>query len=192
MPGKINIITDNYYFFVGLKAYLHAEGRVINQMALNELKNTSASSFGKEDVLVFYMLSSISEMSFLIAVAKFPGKIIFLPTAMKIKFNLSVERHIALVEDADVDTVFNELVKIVGGELPVATSLQDSLTRREKAVLLSMIDGMNMQAIGLSLRISTKTVYTHRRNALHKLGVRNLFQACPIKTSVLNAAIFSG
>ncbi|MBP1000144.1 helix-turn-helix domain-containing protein [Serratia fonticola] len=192
MPGKINIITDNYYFFVGLKAYLHAEGRVINQMALNELKNTSASSFGKEDVLVFYMLNSISEMSFLIAVAKFPGKIIFLPTAMKIKFNLSVERHIALAEDADVDAVFNELVNIVGGELPVATFLHDSLTRREKAVLLSMIDGMNMQAIGLSLRISTKTVYTHRRNALHKLGVRNLFQACPIKTSVLNAAIFSG
>ncbi|MFT2797595.1 MULTISPECIES: helix-turn-helix domain-containing protein [unclassified Serratia (in: enterobacteria)] len=192
MPGKINIITDNYYFFVGLKAYLHAEGRVINQMALNELKNTSASSFGKEDVLVFYMLNSISEMSFLIAVAKFPGKIIFLPTAMKIKFNLSVERHIALAEDADVDAVFNELVNIVGGELPVATFLHDSLTRREKAVLLSMIDGMNMQAIGLSLRISTKTVYTHRRNALHKLGVRNLFQACPIKTSVLNSAIFAG
>ncbi|UAN63928.1 helix-turn-helix transcriptional regulator [Serratia sp. JSRIV006] len=192
MPGKINIITDNYYFFVGLKAYLHAEGRVINQMALNELKNTSASSFGKEDVLVFYMLNSISEMSFLIAVAKFPGKIIFLPTAMKIKFNLSVERHIALAEDADVDAVFNELVNIVGGELPVATFLHDSLTRREKAVLLSMIDGMNMQAIGLSLRISTKTVYTHRRNALHKLGVRNLFQACPIKTSVLNSSIFTG
>ncbi|RDL14298.1 helix-turn-helix domain-containing protein [Serratia fonticola] len=192
MPGKINIITDNYYFFVGLKAYLHAEGRVINQMALNELKNTSASSFGKEDVLVFYMLNSISEMSFLIAVAKFPGKIIFLPTAMKIKFNLSVERHIALAEDAEVDAVFNELVNIVGGELPVATFLHDSLTRREKAVLLSMIDGMNMQAIGLSLRISTKTVYTHRRNALHKLGVRNLFQACPIKTSVLNSAIFAG
>ncbi|UAN46859.1 helix-turn-helix transcriptional regulator [Serratia sp. JSRIV001] len=192
MPGKINIITDNYYFFVGLKAYLHAEGRVINQMALNELKNTSASSFGKEDVLVFYMLNSISEMSFLIAVAKFPGKIIFLPTAMKIKFNLSVERHIALAEDADVDAVFNELVNIVGGELPVATFLQDSLTRREKAVLLSMIDGMNMQAIGHSLRISTKTVYTHRRNALQKLGVRNLFQACPIKPNVLNSAIFSG
>ncbi|WP_411755300.1 helix-turn-helix transcriptional regulator [Serratia sp. (in: enterobacteria)] len=192
MPGNINIITDNYYFFAGLKAYLHAEGRVINQMSLNELKNTSASGFGKEDVLVFYMLNSISEMSFLIAVAKFPGKIIFLPTAMKIKFNLSCERHIALAEDADEDAVFNELVKIVGGELPVASFLQESLTRREKAVLLSMIDGMNMQAIGHSLSISTKTVYTHRRNALHKLGVRNLFQACPINTSVLNSAIFAG
>lgn len=192
MPGKINIITDNYYFFVGLKAYLHAEGRVINLMSLNELKNTNTTGFGKEDVLVFHMLNSISEMSFLIAVAKFPGKVIFLPSEMKIKFNLDFGRHIALAEDTDEGAVFNELVKIVGGELPVATFLQDSLTRREKAVLLSMIDGMNMQAIGHSLRISTKTVYTHRRNALQKLGVRNLFQACPIKTSVLNSAIFSG
>lgn len=124
MPGKINIITDNYYFFVGLKAYLHAEGRVINQMALNELKNTSTTSFGKEDVLVFHMLNSISEMSFLIAVAKFPGKVIFLPREMKIKFNLDFGRHIAFAEDADVDAVFNELVKIVGGELPVATFLR--------------------------------------------------------------------
>jgi hypothetical protein len=26
IPGNINITTDNSYFFVGLKAYLHAEG----------------------------------------------------------------------------------------------------------------------------------------------------------------------
>ncbi|ERK13397.1 helix-turn-helix domain-containing protein [Serratia fonticola] len=158
-------------------------------MALNELKNTSVSSFGKEDVLVFHMLNSMNEMSFLIAVAKFPGKIIFLPR--EIKVSLDFERHSAFTKNADVDAVFNELVKIVGGELPVATFIQDTLTRREKAVLLSMIDGMNMQAIGHSLRISTKTVYTHRRNALQKLGVRNLFQACPIKTSILNSVIFS-
>ncbi|WP_431223673.1 helix-turn-helix domain-containing protein [Serratia sp. L9] len=104
--------------------------------------------------------------------------------------NLDFERHIASKEDTD--GAFKELVKILGGEPPVVTSLQDSLTSREKAVLLSMIDGMNMRAIGHSLRISTKTVYTHRRNALHKLGVRNLFQACPIKTSVLDSAIFNG
>ncbi|CAM4097480.1 helix-turn-helix transcriptional regulator [Serratia silvae] len=189
MSGNINIITDNYYFFVGLKAYLHAEGRVINLMSINELKNTSFSSFGKKDVLVFHILNSMSAMSFLITVAKFPGKVIFLPREMKIKFNLDFERHSASEEDADA--VFKALVKILGGEPSVATFPQDSLTGREKAVLLYMIDGMNMQAIGHSLRISTKTVYTHRRNALHKLGVRNLFQACPINTSVLNSAIFA-
>ncbi|VTR42730.1 Uncharacterised protein [Serratia fonticola] len=48
MPGKINIITDNYYFFVGLNAYLHAEGRVINLMSLNELKNTSTTVLAKK------------------------------------------------------------------------------------------------------------------------------------------------
>ncbi|WP_431223674.1 hypothetical protein ACQ86O_00315 [Serratia sp. L9] len=77
MSGIINIITDNCYFFVGLKAYLQAEGRVINQMSLNELKSTSLSSFGKEDVLVFHMSNSMKKMSFLISVAKFPGKFIF-------------------------------------------------------------------------------------------------------------------
>jgi len=192
MTVNINVITDNHYFFIGLEAYLYAEGRVINLMSLNELKNTSAGGFGKEDVLVFHMLNSMNEMSFLIYAAKFPGKIIFLPREMKFKFNLGLERDITPEVDADVDAVLNELGKILDGEPRVATFLQDSLTRREKAVLLSMIDGMNMQAIGHSLRISTKTVYTHRRNALHKLGVRNLFQACPIKTSVLNSAIFSG
>jgi DNA-binding CsgD family transcriptional regulator len=161
-------------------------------MSLNELKNTSTTNFCKEDVLVFHMLNSMSEMSFLIAVAKFPGKVIFLPSEMKIKFNLDFEHHIAPAEDVGVDVVFKELVKILGWEPPVASFRQDSLTRREKAVLLHMIDGMNMQAIGHSLRISTKTVYTHRRNALHKLGARNLFEACPIKPSVLDSAIFAG
>jgi DNA-binding CsgD family transcriptional regulator len=192
MTVNVNIITDNNYFFVGLEAYLHAEGRMISLMSLDELKNTSAGGFGKEDVLVFHMLNSMSEMSFLICVARFPGKIIFLPRGMKFKFDLELERNLTPEVDADAGTVFNELVKILDGKPRVTTFLQESLTRREKAVLLSMIDGMNMQAIGHSLRISTKTVYTHRRNALHKLGVRNLFQACPIKTSVLNSAIFAG
>lgn len=191
MAGNISIITDNYYFFVGLKAYLHEEGRVINPMSLDELKNTHPSSFSKEDVLVFHVLNSMSEMSFLIYVVKFPGKVIFLPREMKIKFNLEPERHIALAEDGDVDAVFNKLVMILGEEPPVATFSQGSLTRREKAVLLHMIDGMNMQAIGHSLSISTKTVYTHRRNALHKLGARNLFGVYPIEASVLNSAIFT-
>ncbi|MDN8674677.1 hypothetical protein Q0N22_14680, partial [Staphylococcus aureus] len=88
----------------------------------------------------------MSEMSFLICVVKFPGKVIFLPREMKIKFNLEPEWHIALAEDGDVDTVFNKLVMILGEEPPVATFSQGSLTRREKAVLLHMIDGMNMQA----------------------------------------------
>ncbi|HGM5492493.1 TPA: LuxR C-terminal-related transcriptional regulator [Serratia fonticola] len=192
MSGNITIITDNYYFFVGLKAYLHAEGRMINLMSLDELKNTASGSFSKEDVLVFHMLNSMSEMSFLIYVARFPGKIIFLPRKMKFTLDQEIERNIALEAATEVDAVFDELVKISGKVPPVATFLQDSLTRREKAVLLYMIEGMNAQAIGECLSISTKTVYTHRRNALHKLGARNLFQACPIKTSVLNAAIFAG
>lgn len=49
----------------------------------------------------------------------------------------------------------------------------DDLTKREKEILVNIASELTNQQIGEKLFISARTVDTHRRNLLQKLGVKN-------------------
>ena len=51
--------------------------------------------------------------------------------------------------------------------------MQAILSKRESEVLLHIADELTTSEIGDKLYVSKNTVETHRRNILHKLGVRN-------------------
>ena len=53
-------------------------------------------------------------------------------------------------------------------------SVSHVLTLRERDVLRLLADGKNMKSIALELRISVKTVETHRRRIIEKLGIKNI------------------
>ena len=53
-------------------------------------------------------------------------------------------------------------------------SASSVLTPRERDVLRLLADGKSMKRIALELRISVKTVETHRRKIKEKLGIRNI------------------
>lgn len=57
------------------------------------------------------------------------------------------------------------------------TSLADSLTNREIDVLKCLAQGYSNQKIAAALSISTRTVTTHVRNILDKLGLENRTEA---------------
>ncbi|MEA4901135.1 response regulator transcription factor [Desulfitobacterium sp.] len=57
-----------------------------------------------------------------------------------------------------------------GHEVIVGTEMDPSLTEREMEVLHLAAEGFTNQEIGKKLFISTKTVQTHRRNIMDKLG----------------------
>ena len=48
----------------------------------------------------------------------------------------------------------------------------ESLTKREKEIIKHLSEGLNSKEIGKVLFISEHTVKTHRRNMMHKLGVK--------------------
>jgi two-component system response regulator FixJ len=52
-----------------------------------------------------------------------------------------------------------------------------TLTRREKEVLVSFVDGSPNKVVAHSLGLSVRTVELHRANMMKKLGVRSLSQA---------------
>ncbi|MFL0683611.1 MAG: LuxR C-terminal-related transcriptional regulator [Algoriphagus aquaeductus] len=52
----------------------------------------------------------------------------------------------------------------------------DQLTKREREILLLIIQGLTSQEIANKLFLSLLTVNTHRRNLLSKLGIKNFAQ----------------
>ncbi len=190
MRLNIKIITENYYFFLGIKEHLGDENRTVSKINFCELKNIPVSKFQENDVLIFYTSNYIDEFLFLISMVSFPGKMIFIPADNKMRLNLAFKKHVSLDSRANIDAILSEITKKPEDDPPSLMRLKDKLTRREKAILLHTINGMDVQSIGEALSISIKTVYAHRRNALHKLGGRNLFEIWPVRERVLKSAIF--
>ncbi|TMJ14464.1 MAG: response regulator transcription factor [Alphaproteobacteria bacterium] len=61
-------------------------------------------------------------------------------------------------------------------DLPRIRALE-TLTRREKEVLLSFADGAPNKIVAYNLGLSVRTIELHRANLMKKLGVRSLSQA---------------
>lgn len=65
----------------------------------------------------------------------------------------------------------NQIFDYFRGKNKMNTSI-DELSGREKEVVRCLANGMNSKTIAESLFISQHTVKTHRRNIMHKLGVK--------------------
>ena len=58
---------------------------------------------------------------------------------------------------------------------PLSTSTADrgALTKRERDVVILVAEGHSNKGVGDALNISAKTVESHRRNVMHKLGLKS-------------------
>lgn len=71
------------------------------------------------------------------------------------------------------DMIIKDYVRYLRGNRAPASSV---LTPRERGVLQLLADGRSMGEIALELKISVKTVETHRRQIREKLGIRAIAQ----------------
>ena len=92
-------------------------------------------------------------------------------------------------KDVDPDELLRSLGKIFNGERmysqdisqillknlykPSRNSNQPFLTRKEKEIINYLMDGMSSKEISTKLKISARTVETHRHNILTKFGLKN-------------------
>lgn len=181
MRQNIKVITGNNYFFLGVAAHLCGEGQSVSKLSFCELKNMPASYFNKNDVLIFQASNYSEELSFLILMASFAGRVIFITSGGKVRSNIAFKHHASLATRANIDVILNEINKKHDNAAPSIRMAKDIFTRREKSILLHAINGMDVPSISKALKLSIKTVYCHRRNALQKLGGRNLFEIWPVK-----------
>lgn len=69
--------------------------------------------------------------------------------------------------------IHNEVFDYFRGVRRVDTGVIDQLSEREREIIAFISKGINSREIGEQLFISEFTVKTHRRNIMHKLGVKN-------------------
>ncbi|PAA94961.1 helix-turn-helix domain-containing protein [Serratia fonticola] len=182
---NIYIITENNYFFIGLKHTLKNDKNSVEKLSPYELEISPENKFKQGDIFIFHTSNYSLKLSFLISTGHFPGKLFFIPTNGKVRFKEAFSRYSFLDAKSDLMTVFSKVFDTQQKSIEQTKIFRDELTEREKNILHKTINGMNAQTISRLLCISVKTVYTHRRNALHKLGGRNLFEIWPFKEKIL-------
>lgn len=74
-------------------------------------------------------------------------------------------------------SIYTELIDLYGriGENSSATTAYQSLTNRERQIMLLTLDGLSTVEIADSLSISPRTAETHRYNLMKKLGVSSQY-----------------
>ncbi|ALX96889.1 hypothetical protein AV650_26640 [Serratia fonticola] len=185
----IYIVTENNFFYLGVKEKLPFSPKDIRQLLPNVLENSDMDDFDKNDVFIFHTSNFGMAFSFQISTGNFPGKVIFIPTSRKEKFKLSFNQYVALDSYATIDDIVAKIISNDSEDSHAQKAAKDPLTRQEHAVMRHTIDGMDVHKIGQCLSISIKTVYAHRRNALHKLGGRNIFEIWPFSGKFLRDAV---
>ena len=80
----------------------------------------------------------------------------------------------------DASLLIARLSEAAGRHRPVATAPLPELTPRENEVLALLSDGMTDREISVALVISRRTVESHVRNILEKLGVESRLQAARV------------
>ncbi|RDL18879.1 helix-turn-helix domain-containing protein [Serratia fonticola] len=181
----IYVVTENNFFFIGIKEQLPFEKGSIKKIHPNELEINSTATFYRDDVFIFHTSNFGIETSFLISTGGFPGKLIFIPTTSKEKFKLAFNRYVFLDTYATIDEITTKIINNNEHDSLNHHVISEPLTKREKTIMCHTINGMNVYKISQYLSISTKTVYSHRRSAFHKLGGRNLFEIWPFRGNFL-------
>jgi DNA-binding NarL/FixJ family response regulator len=77
----------------------------------------------------------------------------------------------------DASLLITRLAEAAGRHRPVGVATLPELTARENEVLALLADGMTDREISVALVISRRTVESHVRNILEKLGVESRLQA---------------
>jgi DNA-binding NarL/FixJ family response regulator len=91
-----------------------------------------------------------------------------------------------LLKDADADVIFEAINTVMSGEqylhAPIKSALLQSLTgrkskqlltRREKEILIHIVEGSSNKEIAAKLNLSVRTVENHRNHLLQKFDVKN-------------------
>lgn len=183
MEINIYIITDNNYFSLGIREKLKLKYKSIYNLSIKELEGSPKKIFKRNDVFIFYISDYSLQLSFLISTGHLPEKLIFISKNKNLKLNSTFKNHIFLDAHASPELISKKIDEEC--KFGVKKNHKEQLTEREGTILYHTINGMSAQKIGKFLSISSKTVYTHRRNAFHKLGGRNLFEIWPIKEHII-------
>nr|WP_315292801.1 helix-turn-helix transcriptional regulator [Serratia proteamaculans] len=179
----VYIVTDNNFFFIGLKEKLTLEK--VTLINPTETECMLKVAFEKKSIFIFFVSIFSMAMVSTIITEDLSGKIIIILTSRKENLKSSLFWPVFLGRSASIDDICTKIFSIKEQEVTQQNPHTPLLTVREKQILRHVFKGKSVNTISRLLGISRKTVYSHQHNALQKLGGKNLFEIWPFRMSII-------
>lgn len=211
MQNKIVIIDDHKIFGEGFCSLLEANGFIVKRvfqdpiLALNYFEKNNAIDIVFTDINMpkingINLIQKIKKFDFnikVIMMSMYSEKSIIRESFLKnadgyLSKNCSIDDIKKAVKNAFSSSKTKNL--FVKNEEPKAKdsfSLKFSLTKREKEIIKNILDQKSNVEIAEVLSISKRTVETHRKNIMLKLGVKNSIGIAvkALEIGIINEAI---
>lgn len=179
----VYIVTDNNYFFIGLQAALEKEHYTVKRIAHRNAATIDSNMTSEVSAFIFHVSQYDYLPYSLFLFMNHSGRAIIVSPGHLIKFYSSFNLGHVINEKSEIQHVSHLVSRTsLGEKTPPCYRIR--LTHSERNILLHMMSGHSATFISHSLAISRKTVYTHKRNALHKLGARKVTDIIRTRKSI--------
>ena len=193
MQNKIVIIDDHKIFGEGFCSLLEANGFIVKRvfqdpiLALNYFEKNKAIDIVFTDINMpkvngIELIKKIKKINFnikIIMMSMYSEKSIIREAFLKnadgyLSKNCSVDDIKKAVKNAFSSSKSKNLfIKDETANATDSFAIKYRLTKREKEIVKNILDQKSNSEIGETLSISKRTVETHRKNIMLKLGVKN-------------------
>ncbi|MBL5825936.1 LuxR C-terminal-related transcriptional regulator [Serratia fonticola] len=169
---NIYLLAENYFLREGVKSLIYerfnAQVKIINYSDIASIY--SYDEVGCNDVFVLASSDYVTLSLALMKIKKEGGRGVLFPYDESTLIVMSILAPSIKGKVMGVD----ELTDLITGSERFDVPVSLSLSLREKTTLAYMLKGLSIVKIGRKMNIRDKTVYTHQRNALSKIGVRKV------------------
>jgi|GEM_PF-3450326 len=173
----IYIITDDVFFFTGLKSIMRQRigDEYIHLHSDNIFSFLKGKVPGSEDIFIIASECLSLNLMVLLYLKNFMAKLLVTEN----KTNRALYHYLPSAVIKSNATAVDILTMINLDEIKHRHSMFDKITERERVILLYTLKGISVRSIKSVMKISIKTIYSHRKNGLSKLGVRSLMDLLP-------------
>ncbi|MGN7973210.1 response regulator transcription factor [Serratia sp. 22264] len=185
---KTHIISDDTFFALGCERIFHVNAYSINIIMANQSCSIEISEkIGSDDIVLVAMGSHLRTQKVLERLSCIGAEaILFIDMPKKTVRELTwiygfMSKKMPIEQ---LIPSFNSISRQPGNKAKL-------LSKREKQVMDELLKGISFKDISESMKISLKTVYAHRRNALKKIGLRhaNSFSYVGYQNYIANSSI---
>lgn len=167
---KILLITENYYFGLGLSSI------AINADRFIRFKKKLSSRDLEVNDLILYHLTNIRgvEIKCMRYIKRKNRLVIINDTYAKSDYLESLYSSITFDGKASIHS-FMEGLNDNFKQKPSCLQKKSILTSIELSIVKDTLCGKNLDEIAKGMNKSPKNIYNHRRNAINKLGAKKIF-----------------
>lgn len=169
----VYLITDDNYFFIGLQAVLNKEFCTLKLISHKDASSIDSKIKHEASAFVFHTSQYDYLPYSLFSFMNHRGGVVIISPKHLIKFYSSFNFGHVINEKSEIEDISQAISSVLLGKKTYPYN-NIKLTNSEKNILLHIMNGHSTAFISDFLDISIKTVYTHKRNALHKLGARKI------------------